>query len=47
MLFDITKKLTRQGLAFSGDNNDDLDFVKTVNPISKHNPTLKAWINSK
>ena len=47
MLLDITRILARQGLAFRGDNDDDSNFVQIVNLNSRHNPTIKAWMNSK
>ena len=45
MLLDITRTLARQD--FRQDNEYDSNFVQIMNLTSRHNPTLKAWMNSK
>ena len=45
MLLDIPRTLARQD--FRRDNEYDSNFVQIVNLTSRHNPTLKAWMNSK
>lgn len=48
ILFDITRTLARQGLAFRGDNNEENgNFNQLVLLISRHNPTIKRWLDDK
>lgn len=48
ILLDITRTLARQGLAFRGDMNEENgNFNQLVLLISRHNPTMKRWLDDK
>jgi hypothetical protein len=45
-LLDITRTLARQGISFRGDKNQENgNFNRLVLLISRHNPTMKRWID--
>lgn len=48
ILFDITRMLSRQGLAFRGDGSEENgNFNQIVLLLSKHNAVLKKWLDDK
>lgn len=47
-LLDITRTLTRQGLAFRGNGNEENgNFNQIVLLLSRHNSTMKKWFDDK
>lgn len=48
IFLDIVRTLTRNGLALRGGENDgDGNFCQIVHLISRHNPTMKSWLDSR
>ena len=48
ILFDVARTLARQGIAFRGDGDDkDGYFQQITHLVSRHNPALKNWLQSK
>jgi len=48
ILFDITRTVSRQGLAFRGDESEENgNFNQIVLLLSKHNAVLKKWLDDK
>ncbi|KAG8180589.1 hypothetical protein JTE90_018207 [Oedothorax gibbosus] len=51
ILLDVTCTMTRQGLAFRGNNEKDIEqsgnFYEIVSLISRHNPLLKKWMEDR
>jgi hypothetical protein len=48
ILLDVARTLARQGLAFRGDGNDtEGNFHQITRLVSRHNPSLKHWLESK
>jgi hypothetical protein len=48
ILLDITRTLARQGIVFRSDKNEENgNFSQLVLLISRHNPTMKKWIDKK
>lgn len=46
ILFDIARTLCRQGLPFRGDGDESSgNFVQIVQLLSRHNPSMKRWLN--
>ncbi|KAF0748483.1 zinc finger MYM-type protein 1-like, partial [Aphis craccivora] len=46
ILFDVSRTLARQGLAFRGDGDEkNGNFYQIVLLISRHNSTMKTWLN--
>lgn len=46
ILIDVARTLSRQGLAFRGDGNEDGgNFNQFVKLISRHNPVINRWLN--
>ncbi|KAL4118970.1 hypothetical protein QTP88_011848 [Uroleucon formosanum] len=45
ILFDIARTLSRQGLGFRGDGDENGgNFMQLVKLLSRHNPLMKRWI---
>lgn len=45
MLFDVAKTLTRNGIAFRGNNSEENgNFRQIVRLLPRHNPVLKSWM---
>lgn len=48
ILFDVTRTLARQGLAFRGDENEEnSNFNQILLLLSRYNPILKKWLENK
>ncbi|CAB4036231.1 zinc finger MYM-type 1-like [Paramuricea clavata] len=48
MLIDVTKTLTRNGIALRGnDSDEDGNFRQIVYLLSRHNPVMKAWLENR
>ncbi len=48
ILLDVARTLARQGIAFRGDGDDkDGNFQQITRLVSRHNPALKNWLESK
>ena len=48
ILLDVARTLARQGLAFRGDGDDtEGNFHQITRLVSRHNPSLKHWLESK
>jgi hypothetical protein len=48
ILLDVARTLARQGLAFRGDGNDtEGNFNQITRLLSRHNPSLNHWLESK
>lgn len=45
MLFDVTQTLAKQGIAFRGNVEEDSNFTQIVKLLSRHNLTLKQWLD--
>ncbi|KAL4084660.1 hypothetical protein QTP88_027587 [Uroleucon formosanum] len=46
ILFDVSRTLARQGLAFRGNGNEkNGNFYQIILLISRHNSTMKTWLN--
>ena len=48
ILFDVARTLARESLAFRGDGDDtEGNFHQITRLVSRHNPSLKHWLESK
>ena len=48
ILLDVARTLARQSLAFRGDGDDTKgNFHQITRLVSRHNPSLKHWLESK
>ncbi len=48
ILFDVTRTLAKQGLAFRGSSDDsDGNFVQIVHLLARHNSVLKTWLEKR
>ena len=45
MLFDITRTIARQGIAFRKEDHKESNFDQIVYLVSRYNTTLKAWLS--